>query len=834
MLAPFTDSRLLVIMRFPMIGRLATMLCVLTAFPTVVRGQVGLTGIVMDAASERPLANAIVSLWNDQRERMAGQALSDSAGRYHFGGLTGGGYTLAVRALGYRPTQLTVVLDSAAISQVSVALAVQPVRLQSIQVARPVVAAFGDALDGGATSLEGERRSASRSLDLASRTLTARDLRDAVTFAERDPMRALQRVAGVAARDGYSSAMWTRGASFDKTTVTFDGLPLFNALHAAGLMSTINPDAIGALEFHPGVQPADAFAGGAATAAVQSRRSSAFERTRASAELSLLTGRLAMERSSRDGRHGVLVAARRSHLDRSAALMESVLGARAPMPFAFSDAALRADVGLTSGLALEVAAMRAADRLWGDVPGVVERTTGRWGGGAGRATLVWHDGSRELRFTVGASGFSAVGVSRDTMLGGKFSGFQVGDCGCIKVATEFTGQPLSNAVGYRVADLRWQAEDDAGRPVTNGGIQVTATDATFATTGSWPHSSVPGGTVSDASGRVLAAGWGERTLRRGRATAVAAVRVEHAVDDPLLVGPRLSAEYRISSSTVVTAGASRAYQHAQALTPSGSGRSTIATAEMFWVVAGNRVPALRADLLTGGWQWSSKALGAEVTVGGYRRWSDGLLVSDPRPGVASPRDLFVVARGDAQGVEVGARKHIGASTIAASYAGGRSTLHARDMEYAAPWVRDHVLRGSTSIALINGVRWMSQYAWESGAPYTRYFNGYPTCDRRRCRWGIPPVLGSPSEHRTAPRHSLDSSLEWVLAVGETRVGAFLQAFNLVRSGADATYLETHGTCAGMPAANTPCDPMNGRWELAQDVTLRPMPRTWSAGLRVVY
>ena len=821
-------------MRFSAIALLAIG-TVATALPSRALAQGAITGMVIDAGTERPLSNALVSLWHVGQGSLVGHVLSDSAGRYHVGGLGVGEFTLAVRSIGYRPTHLTVILDSAAVSQVSVALAVHPVRLQSIRVARPVAAAFGDALEPGAAPLAGDREFSGMSLDPGSRVLTARDLRDAVTFAERDPMRALQRLPGVAARDDYSSAMWTRGASFDKTTVTFDGLPLFNALHASGLTSSINPDIVGALEFHPGVQPARSVGAGAATAAFQSRRSDAFERTRAAAELSFLSGRLSLERATRDGRHGVLVAARRSHVDRSSALMEGVVGARAPMPFVFSDAFFRADVALSPTFALELAGIRAADRLWGDVSGVVERTTGRWGGGATRASLVHRDEGIEFRFSLGMSGFSATAVSHDTLLAGKLSGYVVGECGCVHLATEFTGQPLSNAVGYRVADLGWRRLDETGRPVAEGGVQMARYEAGVSTTGSWPHVQDPGKTLLLSSERTLAVAWGERMLRRGRTDLLLGLRVEHEVRDPLLLAPRISARYRLTTNASLTAGVSRGYQHAQAITPTGSGRSTIATADMFWMVTGEHAPTLRADLLTGGWHWESRAAAAELSLVGYVRRSQNVLVPDPVPGPAARRDLFVTARGNARGAELSGRKDVGASSIMASYARSRSTLAARNLTYAAPWERETVIRGGTSIALPGGARWMSQYTWESGAPYTRYFTGAPSCRRwLTCQWSFPPSVGEPSAHRLAPQQSLDSSLEWVFRAREAKYGVFVQGFNLVRSRADATYLETHGSCDNLPAPNTSCDPANGRWETATDATLRGMARTWSAGLRVVY
>ena len=83
------------------------------------------------------------------------------------------------------------------------------------------------------------------------------DVVEAATLGETDLLRALHRLPGVSAEDDWSAEPWTRGSRWDETRVYFDGMPVYDPFHGGGSFTSVSPDGIGTLTFHPGVRPVD-------------------------------------------------------------------------------------------------------------------------------------------------------------------------------------------------------------------------------------------------------------------------------------------------------------------------------------------------------------------------------------------------------------------------------------------------------------------------------------------------------------------------------------------------------------------------------------------------
>ena len=94
---------------------------------------------------------------------------------------------------------------------------------------------------------------------------------------------------------------------------TLRRFPLYDPLHAFGLLGGVHPDIVGAAEFHPGVQPVSAGGAGAALVDIRSRPATASRR--GSIEPSLASGRASVEDRMLDDRLGVAVALRRTWID---------------------------------------------------------------------------------------------------------------------------------------------------------------------------------------------------------------------------------------------------------------------------------------------------------------------------------------------------------------------------------------------------------------------------------------------------------------------------------------------------------------------------------------
>src|SRR5207247_2600455 len=131
-----------------------------------------------------------------------------------------------------------------------------PILLDPRPVTSPATALVRATDSDALTRVDMERDRQRRYLASDVRGLTAADLLEAQTVGEPDVLRALQRFPGVTTRDDFTAQLWTRGARWSDTRVYYDGLPLFNPVHAAGAISAVQPEAIGAAYFHPGVRSA--------------------------------------------------------------------------------------------------------------------------------------------------------------------------------------------------------------------------------------------------------------------------------------------------------------------------------------------------------------------------------------------------------------------------------------------------------------------------------------------------------------------------------------------------------------------------------------------------
>lgn len=317
----------------------------------------------MDAETSRPLPGAAVTLEpgpvgafpaargaEGSFLQSTRTVYTDSTGWYHFRPVPDGKYRLYVQRIGYRPATLDVELRAGSRSSLSIALLVEPVALEPIR-ASVVANTVGENSYGRIAQEEptsrGERRLATerlrQRLHLAAdaRAVTHADVEEGITLGETDLFRALQRLPGVSTRDDFAAELWVRGAPWEQTRISFDGLPLFNPMQALGLFSGVSPDAIGSAFLYPGVQPVS-LGGGAAGALDLRSRHGGDEPLQGTGELSLISGRLALDGAAADGRARWMVAGRRTYVD----WLTGAIGRLADepdvrLPYHFADLAAR-------------------------------------------------------------------------------------------------------------------------------------------------------------------------------------------------------------------------------------------------------------------------------------------------------------------------------------------------------------------------------------------------------------------------------------------------------------------------------------------------------------
>lgn len=294
-----------------------------------------LTGTVLDAGSDRPLAGA-----NATVDGLRAGAASDAHGRFSIGGLPAGPATLTVRYLGYDELRIDPVdvpaggtLDLGALRLVQ-----RPVELADV------------VMSPGSFSLMGPGP-ASR------QTLGGEDLKN-MSFAE-DITRAVTRLPGVASND-FSSKFSVRGGEADETLITLDGMELYEPFHqrdfSGGLFSTVDIEAVESVELLTGGFAAEHGDRQSAVFALRSKqdRDGAAHRSLA---LSPLIARATAEGPLPGERGSYLVTARRGMLDQAFKLA----GFDEQIPF-YYDLFGKVDLQLPKGRILSLHALRAGDQ----------------------------------------------------------------------------------------------------------------------------------------------------------------------------------------------------------------------------------------------------------------------------------------------------------------------------------------------------------------------------------------------------------------------------------------------------------------------------------------
>ena len=777
------------------------------------------SGTVVAAASGSPLAGAVVvleaaggsSLITPTATAFYGRSLSvvtGVSGAYRFAGLGAGAYRLLVRHLGFRPATVDVDLAPGAPFRVSVGLVVSPIRLEPIDARAITLDPYGrlraSADERRRGDLEAEAWRDQRFLEGDAAVLTYGDVVEAVTLGETDLFRAAQRLPGVSTRDDFTAALWTRGAPWGQTRVYFDGQPLFNPVHAIGIFAGVNPDAVGAASFHPGVRSPSIGEGAAGVFDLHSRRSTR-PGMRGLAELSMVSARAAGEWGSPGGRTGITLAARRSYVDLATRLAES-LGADSGtwIPYSFYDVTGRFDADLGAGYAVEASGLLEQDGVDGPVRNLLRATHGRWGNVVGRVTILAPLAAWRARHSVGVSRFrGTVDPALSIPLASQprdpaFHGTTRNEVSVVTLATEVTP-------GRTEASPAWSL-----------GVQVAAQRQQYS--GQYPRP-YPVVVLPDILAMTERLGvvslWGERRVALGSRAALdvglrvdAHERVRNAA--PVGLAPKVALRVTpFGSRVTVTAAAARTWQYTQALAPAGPSVGPDLYLTDVWLLAGDTIPALRADVGTLGVEaWLGGSWTAAVN--GYVRHATGMAVPEPGAGtLTAQRPIFVVADNRAHGFEVAVRRLAGRWTATGSWSYGVSSVEARSAmypvwyNYPSPADRRHAFDASVMRRIGDALRVGAAVTWASGAPFSRFLLGQATCDSTLAAFCSPAdtaalYIESPNAARTPAYASLDLLVDWSRTMGAVRVGAYLQVRNVLGLANAVTYTGSVRQCTPSP------------------------------------
>jgi len=798
-----------------------------------------LAGRVQDAATGLPVPAAVVTLEPASPGLLVepGTAaavpvrsqVTGESGTYLFANVVPGRYRLRIERLGYRPATLEVEVRQPVAASVSVGLELEPVALEPMQVEQRAASLFerskGRPAEPEDARILSERLRQALFLAPDARMLTYADVMDGVTLGEGDVLRALHRLPGVGTRDDYTAELWTRGSPWPHTRVTFDGVPLFNPLHAVGVLSAIPPEVLGAVFFHPGVRPAGVAGGAAGVLDLRTRPAGGNGGVRGVADVSMASAKLALDQRIGE-RGGWVVAARRSHLD---VLTHGFgwLGLDADdLPYVFHDVSARVDIEPARGIGIEASGLWEQDRVYGDVEGVLERTQARWGNAAGRVTL--RGALRDVVFeqTIAASRFDAHTTAR-LLRTRQRSGV---------APDEWIEPPSDNEIRYAQAR-------GAVSPVTEGtaaapwslGYDVAWMRVAYDGPRPRYHAAKPETTQRFVYGRglLVSAVWAEARIGLGeRLTLGPALRLEAgspvANGGTLRAAPALSARYTLSGNHTLSAGIGRSWQYDQAIALAGPSIHPAFHASHFRVLADAGTPAIRADIATLGTErWLGGGWLASATA--FVRRADGVALPDPTPGPLADRPLYVVGRNDAHGIELAVRRMGARWSGSLGYSYGVSEVEAAGFRYPAPADRRHTLDLMAAMRVSDALRIAAAFTAASGAPFTRAVSRSPDdCATFGFGCGSPhAIIEEPNAERTRPYHALDASLQWARAFGPVEVSAYLQVRNVLGAENAITYAGTIPVATIMRR--------NGEREIVWDDRFEPgLPRLPLLGVRVTF
>ncbi len=727
------------------------------------------TGTVVDAATAEPLVGATVVLdpipagvvpatrGGPGFLRSTLARVTNESGTYLFEGLSPGTYRLLARRLGYRVQVVEIELRHATPMRVSVGLEVNPIRLEPVTSdaliqpyarTRDVVR---DPTDLARVDVELDRQR--RFLESDTRSLTHADVVESVTLGETDLFRALQRFGGVTTRDDYTAELRTRGSRWSDTRVYFDGLPLFNPVHALGAFSGINPDAVGTAVFHPGVRSAAVGEAVAAVLDLESRPASGNGDVRGFGELSMLTARLAVDRRAENGRGGWMFAARRSHLDFVIA------------PYSMFDLTGRVDFLAADRVGVELSGLWEWDGVGRNDQDVLDGNAGGWGNRVGRLSVTHPIGSVFARHTLGLSYFGAnVRPSAGS-------------------AEPATNQDIS----YLLLSTRIEPGTHTAGASWAFGWDLTRQRLSYRGPGAEPYPLPLGfSALTLEEGVDVFSVWGEHRwspLRRLQIEGGA--RVSLGSDErnvhPFRLAPRLSARYTLPGSrAAISGGVGRSYQYTQALARAGDAQAAYNLhVTDVWLMAGDSIPAMRSDIaaLGGEWWLGSSWLGA---VNLYWRRTTGVTVPDTVTGpLSTDGPQFVSATNEAHGAEFSVRKLAGRWTTSLAYTIGQSMLRVGSLEYPAPSDTRHALDVTGMFRLSRSVRFGTAFAATSGTRFTRFQVDAINCSGPPARC-VPenPRAEGPNGGRSPAYVSLDFLFDWTHAFEAWTFGLYFQVRNL--------------------------------------------------------
>src|SRR5262245_49523589 len=201
-------------------------------------GLATLRGVVLDRADGAAIADVRVRLQDEQDA-----VTTNAEGRFELSNVQPGRHTLNVSIVGFILVKRTVEVAANQVVDLTILLS------------------EGTGTYTEEVTVSGERFREQERAVPAQQTVGSADLQNLRSLITNDPMRAVQVLPGVTTGDDFKSEFAVRGSGFDRTTITFDGVPTDFLLHAirqiedGGSVAMMNGDILDSVTLLSGSYP---------------------------------------------------------------------------------------------------------------------------------------------------------------------------------------------------------------------------------------------------------------------------------------------------------------------------------------------------------------------------------------------------------------------------------------------------------------------------------------------------------------------------------------------------------------------------------------------------
>ncbi len=575
-------------------------------------GSDSVYGAVNDAITRAPVVGVRV-----ETEAGGPSVLSTPGGAYSLATLPSGPQSLKFSRAGYDSFQLRVVVPSGSSLHVDVELQPIPVPLPQLE-----VAATGGRHPGGFTS------PGSDSLEIGLRRYRRDSLWSDPLLTSDDPLLAAATSSDAAAQTGFSTALHVHGGSGDQNLMLLDGLPVYGTMHLGGASGLLNPDAVADVDLHSAVPPASLGGRLSSTVELHLLAPPGDRPLRMTGAWDPRSVRQLVEGSFARGAGSILVSGRQSYRgvfaqDGDSRGSNGFHDLLARGTFASRGDEIRFYL-LNTGDRLSFPS--AVDQVQQNTDGVAAGPRNRFSWSSNTAGAVWTR-SRPSGPTLTTRLWSA---SSAAGIGWSPAG------GSVKVES-----------GLHEIGINSELLMGAGSARQRLGVSLQRTEAVYemsSTTASARLHSAPAILSAFVEDR--------RTL--GRWSTLAGLRATSVDATELTFEPRLSVRYRLAPAVTLSAGAARLHQYVQSMRNEESLLDHAFPAELPVTLGAGGLGPARSDQVSAELETHIDP-GFTLTVEGYARRFNGLLVPAATSAAPFAITLPPLASGHAEGLQLQAR-----------------------------------------------------------------------------------------------------------------------------------------------------------------------------------